>query len=350
MSNKTFQRAQRSQVFAKLAITGPTGSGKTFSALRLAGGLLNGTGKRIAFLDTENDSASLYSERFDFDVLPINRPFENEKFIEGINMAVSEGYGIVIIDSSSHFWEGVLEYKSKLDGRGGNSYTNWQDANKKFDGIIAAVLHSKIHLIACMRSKMDYILEDNGKGKMAPRKVGLAPVMRDGIEYEFTTVFDIALDHQAQASKDRSGLFTDKICQITEATGATLAEWLSGATAKQPATPPAQNDDDEIPMHHAGDKPLVEVPRSKSLSGVSIVRVRNAESKPKAPKPWKAWFCTFSDGTEAGTFSATCGMFMEDCLSVKYDNIEVKMVPGKRANTWQIQSIEVPGIEKYEEI
>jgi len=228
MSTPLFRKATREKVFLKLAVTGPSGSGKTYSSLRLARGLVGPTGK-IALIDTENRSASLYADRFDFDTLDIAPPFDNEKFIEGVNAAVEAGYGAIGIDSASHFWEGILDYKDKLDQRGGNSYTNWKIAGDKFGGIVKAVLQSPAHVICCMRSKMDYVQEKDDRGKTQIKKVGLAPIMRDGIEYEFTTVFDVALNHQAAVSKDRSGLFVDKIFQITEETGAQLEAWrLSG--------------------------------------------------------------------------------------------------------------------------
>mgnify|MGYP003337979884 FL=1 len=203
MSTPLFRKATREKVFLKLAVTGPSGSGKTYSALRLARGLVGPTGK-IALIDTENGSASLYADRFQFDVLDIAPPFDNEKFIDGVNAAVEAGYQAIIIDSASHFWEGILDYKDKLDQRGGNSYTNWKIAGDKFSGIIKAVLQSKVHIICCMRSKMDYVQEKDDRGKTQVKKVGLAPIMRDGIEYEFTAVFDVALNHQAAVSKDRS--------------------------------------------------------------------------------------------------------------------------------------------------
>lgn len=228
MSTPLFRKATREKVFLKLAVTGPSGSGKTYSSLRLARGLVGPTGK-IALIDTENRSASLYADRFDFDTLDIAPPFDNEKFVEGVDAAVEAGYGAIVIDSASHFWEGILDYKDKLDQRGGNSYTNWKIAGDKFGGIVKAVLQSPVHVICCMRSKMDYVQEKDDRGKTQIKKVGLAPIMRDGIEYEFTTVFDVALNHQAAVSKDRSGLFVDKIFQITEETGAQLEAWrLSG--------------------------------------------------------------------------------------------------------------------------
>lgn len=220
-----FTKAQRTQAKIKLAITGPAGSGKTYSALRLARGLIGRNGK-IALIDTENGSASLYSEQFDFDVHNLEPPFEDTRFIEGISAAVNAGYDALIIDSASHFWEAILEFKDKLDRRGGNSFSNWNEAGKHFKDVLNAVLHSPIHVIACLRSKTEYVVETNERGRNIPRKVGLAPVMRDGIEYEFTTVFDIDLSHQAATSKDRTGLFTDKVFQITEETGEKIAQWL----------------------------------------------------------------------------------------------------------------------------
>ncbi len=225
-----FEKAKRNNTRIKLAITGPSGSGKTYSALRLATGLA-GDG-RIAVLDTESNSASLYAENFDFDVAPIDPPFTNDKFVTAIRQAVELGYEVIILDSASHFWEGILEYKDALDRRGGNSFTNWGEANKQYKAIVNALLQSNVHLIACLRSKTEYVIEKNDKGKSIPRKIGLAPVMRDGVEYEFTTVFHLDAAHQAMADKDRTGLFTDKIFQITEQTGREITRWLGGSDSK----------------------------------------------------------------------------------------------------------------------
>jgi hypothetical protein len=227
MNFNKFIKATRQKVFLKLAFTGPTGSVKTYSANLLAAGLANGG--RIALLDTENQSASLYANRFRFDVLDISPPFTESKFIDGIRSAVQEGYCVLIIDSFSHAWQGVLDYKAGLDAKGGNSYVNWNKAGSKFNDVLAAVLQSKIHIIACMRSKMDYILEPDTKGRMTPRRVGLAPIMRDGTEYEFTTVFDGDLDHFVTVSKDRTGLFIDQRFRVTEETGSKLLAWLESA-------------------------------------------------------------------------------------------------------------------------
>ena len=223
-----FKKATRKGSHIKLAITGPSGSGKTYSALRLARGLVpNGN---IALIDTENESSSLYSTEFDFDVSAVEAPYTIDKLINPVKYVLSNSYDVLIIDSATHFWNGVLEYKNQLDKRGGNSFTNWNDANKHYELMLRAILFSKIHVIACMRSKMEYVLEQNDKGKHVPQKVGMAPIMRDGVEYEFTTVFDLDTSHQAMVSKDRTQLFVDKIFHITEETGVAIRNWIGDST------------------------------------------------------------------------------------------------------------------------
>jgi len=255
-----FTQALRRRAKLKLAVTGPPGSGKTMSALRLATGLVGPQGK-IAVIDTENRSASLYSDRFKFDVLDIEPPFESERFVEAINAAVAAGYDCLIIDSASHFWKGVLEFKSALDSRGGNSFTNWNQAGKKYDAGLGSILQSDIHLVACLRSKVEYVLEQDMKGKQVPRKVGLAPVFRDEGEYEFTIVFDIAHDHTAQVSKDRTGIFTDRIFQVTEDIGRQVGAWLEGgAMPAQAPEPKASEPKAEAPAKAGAEPPPEEAP------------------------------------------------------------------------------------------
>ena len=224
-----FQKAEKKQVKLKIALTAPSGGGKTFSALLLARGLVGKNGK-IAVVDTEKKSASLYADRFEFDVLDLSPPYTTEKYIDAIKEAQKQKYDIVILDSISHAWAGeggLLDQKEQIDSRGkGSSYTNWAQITKKHEKFISNLLHSDIHLIATMRSKQDYILVDRN-GKQVPTKVGLAPVQRDGMEYEFTCVLDIAMNHEAQSSKDRTGLFpSDRIFKIAEETGQELCAWM----------------------------------------------------------------------------------------------------------------------------
>ena len=229
-----FTHASRDRVPVKIGLTGVSGSGKTYSALRLARGLVGPSG-RIAVIDTENHSASIYASAFDFDVDDID-DYRAKVFEESISAAVRAGYDCLIVDSASHIWEGVLSYKVKLDKTGGNSFTHWQDAGEKWKTVISSLLHAPIHVICCFRSKSAYVLDDQD-GKQVPRKVGMAPVAREGVEYEFSIVFDIARSHLALTDKDRTGLFLDEDpFLITEETGRKIADWLR--TAPEPAPAP----------------------------------------------------------------------------------------------------------------
>ena len=242
----TFQKAERKQAALKIAITGPSGSGKTFSALLIASGI----GKKIAVVDTENGSASLYASMdkgplagIGFDTLAIEPHYTIAKYIEAIDMAEKAKYDVLVIDGISHAWAGeggLLSKKESLDQRGGNSYTNWAGISKEHEQFKARLLNADIHLICTMRSKQDYVLELNDKGKSAPKKVGLAPIQRDGMEYEFTTVFDLAMDHNAVASKDRTSLFDGQVFKPTVETGKKILAWLMGGKpAQKPEAAPA---------------------------------------------------------------------------------------------------------------
>ena len=223
-----FKKAVRSQAKLKIAITGPSGSGKTYSALEIASGI----SKKIALVDTENSSASLYADRFEFDTLTIEPPYTVAKYNQAIDAAAKAGYDVLVIDSISHAWAGdggLLSKKEALDSRGGNSYTNWASLSKEHENFKANILNAPLHLICTMRSKQDYVLDVNDKGKSAPRKVGLAPIQRDGMEYEFTTVFDVGMSHEAAVSKDRTGLFDGMIEKLSVKTGEKLMAWLHSA-------------------------------------------------------------------------------------------------------------------------
>jgi hypothetical protein len=238
-----FKKAERKQAKLKIALTGPSGSGKTFSALLLARGI----GGKVAVVDTENNSASLYAnlkegplKGFEFDVLNLQAPYSIARYLEAMKAAEAAGYDVLITDSLSHAWAaegGILDKKAKMDARGGNSFTNWNSLTPEQELLKAQIVGSKIHLIATMRSKQEYVIEQNDKGKQAPRKVGLAPIQRDGMEYEFTVVFDLAMDHSASASKDRTGLFDGQLFKPSAETGQALMRWLNDAKPEEPEAP-----------------------------------------------------------------------------------------------------------------
>lgn len=231
-----FKPAERKQVKLRLAFTGPSGSGKTYSALLVASGI----GKKIAVVDTENKSASLYADKFKFDTLEIEPPYTTDKYLKAIEAAEQAGYDVLVIDSISHQWAGeggMLDKKSALDARGGNSFTNWASMTKEHEVFKSRLLNTKVHLIVTMRSKTEYTLETNEKGRSVPRKVGMAPIQRENSEYEFDVVFDMAQDHNASVSKTRIEQFDGKIFKPTKKIGQELHTWLMEGKAPAPMEP-----------------------------------------------------------------------------------------------------------------
>lgn len=226
-----FQKAERKKARLRLGLCGPSGAGKTMSALRLMAGLLDPPyDGKIAVIDTEHASASLYADVIPFDTLIFEPPYDVVRLIAAIHAAEEAGYQGLILDSITHFWAGeggLLDEQSTIAKRTGNSYTAWRDVTPKQNKLIETILASPIHVIATMRSKVDYVMETNDKGKQVPKKVGLAPIQREGMDYEFTTVFDIGIDgHLAMASKDRTSLFDGWLGMITEETGRKMRDWL----------------------------------------------------------------------------------------------------------------------------
>lgn len=207
-----------------MALQGPSGSGKTYSALLLAKGLAQDNFTKVAVIDTENNSADLYAHLGDYKVLSLQPPFSPERYKEAISICENEGIEVIILDSITHCWEFLLEFHSSLPG---NSFANWNKVTPRQKGFTNAILQSPCHIISTMRTKQDYVLNQKD-GKYIPEKVGLKAVQRDGMDYEFTLVFDINIKHQAIASKDRTGLFIDKPeFAINSSTGRKILNWCN---------------------------------------------------------------------------------------------------------------------------
>ena len=221
-----YRKAERRKAKLRLAITGPSGSGKTYSALLVAFGI----GGKIALLDTENGSGDLYSALGDYDVCTISAPFTVQKYIEAIKDAEQSGYDVLILDSISAEWAGsggLLSLHTQLTSNNrNNSFSAWGQVTPKHNAFIDAIVASKLHIICTIRSKTEYAQIQNDKGKTEIKKIGLGLVQREGIDYEFTTVFDLNQDHSVSVSKDRTSLFDGQVFMITQETGQTLKEWL----------------------------------------------------------------------------------------------------------------------------
>lgn len=223
-----FQKAERKKAKLRLALCGPSGSGKTYGALQVAKGL----GGKIAMIDTENGSGELYADVCDYDVAQLEAPYSPDRYIEMIRGAEAAGYNVLIIDSLSHAWTGeggVLDMhdKAAASSRSGNGFAAWREVTPKHNALVEAILRSNLHIITTMRTKTAYEIVEDDRGKKAPRKIGLAPVQRDGMEYEFTVVLDLSVDkHIATSSKDRTRLFDGQHMVLTPAVGESLLNWL----------------------------------------------------------------------------------------------------------------------------
>ena len=234
-----FRKAQRKQAKLKIGISAASGAGKTYSALLMAYGMC-GDWSKIAVIDTENNSAELYSNLGDYSVCPISPPFTPKKYIEAIKEAVEAGFEVLIIDSLSHAWSGeggLLDMKDKATkaSNSGNSFTAWRDVTPEHNRLVDTILQSDIDVIVTLRAKSDYIITDDN-GKKSIKKVGLAPIFRDGLEYELTVFFDLSQEHIATASKDRTGIFDGQNFKPTIDTGKQLVDWRNGGAVKPAQT------------------------------------------------------------------------------------------------------------------
>lgn len=221
------QIAKRHQVKLRIGLSGPSGFGKTYSALLLAYGITNDW-KKIALIDTENNSASLYSHLGEFNVLNLVEPFTPERYIEAIKICENSEIEVLIIDSISHEWNGksgCLEIHEKLGGR----FQDWSKVTPRHNAFLDAIIQSKLHVLTTSRRKVDYSLDQDSSGKTKVMKLGTKEIQREGFEYELTVNFEFLNDkHLVSVSKDRTGLFVNKPeFVINSQTGVKLLEWCN---------------------------------------------------------------------------------------------------------------------------
>ena len=235
-----FTKATKAEAKARIAVTGPSGSGKTYSSLLWAQVLAEGG--KIAVIDTERDSAKLYADRFDFDSLSMSAPYHPDRLVEALKVAEQEGYACVVIDSLTHFWNGqggILEIVDQAGAANkGNAFSGWKVATPIQQRMVDAILAFDGHIITTMRSKTEYSLEKNEYGKISPKKVGLAPQQRDGIEYEYTLVLEMDTEHRTIIGKTRCEMLADKVFPANAANdgATTFLNWLKSGDPTITAT------------------------------------------------------------------------------------------------------------------
>ncbi|WDZ87216.1 ATP-binding protein [Micromonospora cathayae] len=224
----SFTPATKAQAKARLAFAGPSGSGKTYTSL-ITGTALGG---RIAVIDTERGSASKYADQFTFDTLQMHT-YDPRQLVKALAAAGNAGYDVVIVDSLSHFWMGTggmleqVDQAAKRSG-GGNTFAGWKEARPMERAMVDALLAYPGHVIVTMRTKTEYVIEENDRGKKVPRKIGTKPEQRDGIEYEFDVVGDLDLENTLIVAKSRcKPLAKSVIREPDEEFGQRILAWLT---------------------------------------------------------------------------------------------------------------------------
>lgn len=237
-----FKKAERKQAKVKICLVGPSYSGKTYSALLLAKGISD----KIAFIDTERGSASLYANEFSFNVIELP-DFSPETYIKAIKAAVDAKFEVVVIDSISHEWQFILEQVDSMKTTSKNQMAPWAKMTPRHNAFIETILQSPIHVICTTRAKTEWAM-NNEEGKNKPVKVGLGPRQRAEIEYEFTVVFNIDASHFAEIEKDRTNLFSEFRERLTPQIGERIRDWLSQGIEVEAPKPVAVQAPSGIPI------------------------------------------------------------------------------------------------------
>ncbi len=301
-----FQRASKKSSRLRMALIGVAGSGKTYTALNIAKHL----GGPVAVVDTERGSASKYSDQFEFDVLELET-FSPQTYVEAIQAAEEAGYNVLIIDSMSHAWtgkEGALDQVTRATKRSqsGNTFAAWRDVTPLHNMLIDTILSSRVHVIATMRAKTEYVQEKNEKtGKTTVRKIGLAPVQRDGLEYEFDVVADLDQDNNLIIGKTRCTAVAGMVIpKAGKEIAQKLVAWLSdGGSAAAPAdfnrSAPAKAENPKSASRL--DEPAVEANADAILCNCGI------EARYVRGKTANGWVCGHN-----GTDNVLCDFRMKE--------------------------------------
>lgn len=246
----SFKKAERKKVWLKVLLTGPSGSGKSYSALRIAKGIADQYDGKIAYLGTEGSRDEYYSDRFDYDLISLEPPFTIDKYVEVIDAAVENGYSTLIIDSMTAEWKWLNEVHDRMPG---NSWSNWSKLKPKHRAFMDKILLSPIHVISTTRSRTEWSTEEEN-GKQKPKKIGLEAQADKDISYEYTISFQIdQSSHVATADKDNTGMFDGVYEVLTEEAGKKMWKWansgnLPAETKSTPvydtSIPPTSEEDD----------------------------------------------------------------------------------------------------------
>lgn len=241
-----FTAATKTKAKLRLALAGPAGSGKTYTALQIAVAIAQAEGGKPAVIDTENGSASKYADLFGFDSATLSAAtgFSPEAYLELLHGAEKAGYPVIVMDSLSHEWagpDGILQAVDQAAARvSGNKFVAWGQVTPRHDKLVRAIVESPVHIIATLRAKMEYVQEKNERGRTEIRAVGMKPIQRDELEYEFDVYGLLDQDNTLVIRKSRCPYLSGAvISKPGKDVSDVLIGWLnSGAEATGTADTP----------------------------------------------------------------------------------------------------------------
>lgn len=273
-----FTEATRTSTKARIALCGPSGSGKTWTALTLAHAL----GDNIAVIDTERGSASKYAgvNGWKFRTVAPGS-FAPDSLTAYLAEAGQDGFDVLVLDSWSHYWMGVDGMLEQVDkrARNGNNFSGWKEVRPDERRMIDALISYPGHVIATLRVKTEYVIEENDRGKKVPRKIGLKPEQREGVEYEFDLVGDLDHENTLTVTKSRIPNLTRSVIKEPDADlGKAIRNWLEdGETVPDARELRERTMSDAVQL---GD--LVELAATARKLGIDHAAVPDNDGKPMA--------------------------------------------------------------------
>jgi hypothetical protein len=332
VSEFKIKRAERTQARLRLALVGPSFSGKTRTALELARGIAEAmieaglaTGSlegKVGVIDTERQSASLYSDVYAFDVIELNPPYTVDRYISALATFERAGYSVVIIDQMSHAWVGqggIMEQVQKAESQ--NAMAPWLNATPEQNRLVDTVLASPCHIIANMRAKTAWSMEERqnkaGRTVKVPVRIGMGIVQRPGIEYEFTTVLMLEVEGNiAKPIKDRTNLFPLEGARMGQDWGRRMVKWMLSAK-----TPDALVTVQATPRE-----------RAQAVTDVGLTRIARCETTPDLVRVFEGLIASlraFKDSVEVEDLVAMRGKLIaaKDARKLALEGVPLPDVP-----------------------
>lgn len=233
--------ARREKMKAAIAFIGGSGSGKTLGMLLIAYGMMKEAYpdleeekifQKIGVVDTEHKRSQIYADMTIADIrihpfyhIDLQAPYSQQRYDEAIVTLKKAGCDVVIVDSLSHAWEGTGGFLDIQQQNGGN-FQAWAKVKPHIQAFIKSLTENDVHVLSSMRTKQDYQVERGETGKLEIKKLGLKPIQKDDLEYEFLIVWQLDQDHIARTTKDNSGMFENQPSKITPEFGSKLYKWL----------------------------------------------------------------------------------------------------------------------------